>query len=253
MAQIISIINQKGGVGKSSTALALGQGLAVKGQRVLFVDLDAQGNLSYTLSADPNSPTSFEVLTKEAQATAARQKAPGGDLIAASPALAGADTAIAVVGKEYRLKEALGSLTAEYDYIIIDTPPALGILTINALTASHGAIVPAQADIYSLTGIGQLSQTIGAVRQYCNPELKIIGILLTRHNSRSVLSRDMAEMMEETAQSLKTRLFKTPIRETVAVKEAQAKRESLFSYAPKSNAAQDYMALIKELKRIIHG
>lgn len=247
MPKIISVINQKGGVGKSTTALALGAGLALRRRRVLFIDLDAQGNLSYTLSADPDRPTVFEVLTKTAPAAEAVQATEAGDLIPSSPALAGADTVLTQVGKEHRLREALEPLKGAYDHLIIDTPPALGILTIGALTASDAALVPAQADIFSLQAIGQLHQTIEAVKQYCNPGLYILGIVLTRHNPRSVLSRDLTELIDETARKLETRLFGTAVRETVAVREAQAKRQSLLSYAPQSTAAQDYLQLVDEI------
>jgi chromosome partitioning protein len=249
MGQIISIINQKGGVGKTTCALAIGGGLAQLERRILFVDLDPQGNLSQTLGADGDWPSVFEVLTRSTSPREAVQTIEAGGLIAASPALAGADAIINATGKEYRLREALSSLAAEYDVVIIDTPPALGILTINALTASAGIVIPAQADIYSLQGVGQLHQTIEAVRQYCNPGLEILGIVLTRHNSRSVLSRDLAEIMAQTAEQLKTRLFKTTIREAVVIREAQAKNRSLYAYAPKSGAASDYLALVEELRQ----
>ena len=249
-ARIIAIINQKGGVGKSTTALALGAGLTLRKRRVLFVDLDAQGNLSYVLGAEPGGPGVFEVLTRAAAVREVLLTAEAGDLLPSSPALAGADTVLTQTGKEYRLKEALGELAGDYDFIVIDTPPALGVLTINALTAAGRALVPAQADVFSLQGVGQLHQTIEAVRQYCNPDLKILGLLLTRHNGRSVLSRELAEMLAETAAKLQTRLFAAAVRETVAVREAQARRQSLLAYAPHSTAARDYLALADEVLKI---
>lgn len=248
MAQTISIINQKGGVGKSTTAFCLGSGLTRKGAHVLFVDLDAQANLTWSLGADPDGgPTALEVLTRACPAAKAVRSTPNGDLIPASASLSGADTVITAVGKEYRLREALEPLSASYDYIIIDTPPALGILTVNALTACDGVIIPAQADIYSIQGIGQLYSTIQTVRQYCNPAIKVLGIVLTRFSSRAILSRDVADMLQETAQKMGTRLYRTPIRECIAMKEAQASRQDIFSYAPKSNASADYAALIDEI------
>ena len=249
-ARIIAIINQKGGVGKSTTALALGSGLTLRGRRVLFVDLDAQGNLSYVLGAEPAGPGVFEVLTRAAKVREVLRATEAGDLLPASPALAGADTILTQTGKEYRLKEALGELAGDYDFIVIDTPPALGVLAVNALTAAGRVLVPAQADVFSLQGVGQLHQTIEAVRQYCNPELKILGLLLTRHNGRSVLSRELAELLAETAKKLQTRLFAAAVRETVAVREAQAQRQSLLTYAPNSTAARDYLALVDEVLKI---
>lgn len=247
MKEIIAIINQKGGVGKTTTAFAIGAGIYLKGYKVLYIDLDAQGNLTYTLGADTKGITALDILSKNATAAEAIQKTDQGNIIAASPNLAGADTVITAVGKEYRLKEAIEPLKERYDYIIIDTPPALGILTINALTACTGAVIPAQADIYSLQGISQLHSTIQTVKQYCNPSLEVKGIVLTRYSSRSILSREVAEMIEETARQLDTRLYNTAIRENIAVKEAQASQQDIFAYSPKSNAAEDYKTLIDEI------
>ncbi len=241
----VSVINQKGGVGKSTTAEMLISALSLKGFKVLAIDLDAQGNLSYSLAADLTSPTILEVLTEEISAKDAIKKARA-DIISSNKALAGADAFIADTGKEYRLKEALEKISENYDFCIIDTPPALGILTINALTASDGVIIPAQADIYSLQGIENLEETIKAVKKYCNPNLKIEGILLTRYNPRTILSREVSEMAEKLAEKLETKLFKAKIRDAVAVKEAQISQESLFEYAPKSNVTKDYESFINE-------
>ena len=246
----IAIINQKGGVGKSTTAHAIGAGLSLRGRKVLYIDLDAQGNLSYTLGADATGLTglsALEVLEGQATASKAIQRTPQGDIIASSPALSGADTILTAVGKEYRLKEALEGLQGQYDYTVIDTPPALGILTVNALTACHGCIIPAQADIYSLHGIGQLYSSIQTVRKYCNPSLKVLGILLTRYSARTVISREVGEMIEQTAGQLHTKLYRSRIREGTAIKEAQALRTDIYSYAPRSNAASDYKALVDEI------
>jgi len=244
----IAIINQKGGVGKSTTAHAIGAGFALKGKRIAYIDLDAQGNLTYTLKANSNGLSALDVLTKSATAAEAMQQTEQGNIIPATPALTGADATITTTGKEYRLREALEPLCKNYDYVIIDTPPALGILTINALTASNGIIIPAHADIYSLQGIGQLHSTITAVKQYCNPTLKVMGILLTRHNPRAILSRDMADMIEDTAKQLNTKVCKSRIRDNIAIKEAQAYQQDIYSYANKSNAAEDYRALINEIR-----
>jgi chromosome partitioning protein len=244
----IAIINQKGGVGKSTTALAIGAGLILKGYSVLYTDLDAQGNLSYTLGANTQGYNALGVLQRPETAKAEIQHTEQGDIIASSPSLAGADTVITETGKEYRLREAIQPILDKYDYIILDTPPALGILTVNALTACTWAIIPAQADTYSLQGIGQLYSTIEAVRRYCNPSLVIRGILLTRHSNRTILSRDIAELMEKAAKEIGTTLFTTTIRQNIAVKEAQSYRQDIFSYAPKSNAAIDYRDLIEELE-----
>lgn len=249
MSKKIAIINQKGGVGKSTTAEALAAGLSLKGFSVLAIDLDAQGNMTYTIGANPDGITSLEVLTQKATAQEAIQHTNNGDIIPASNSLAGADAFIADTGKEYRLKEALEPIEREYDYVVIDTPPALGILTVNALTACDSVIIPAQADIYSLQGIEQLSETMKPVKKYCNPALKVDGILLTRYSSRSVLSRDVADLANQLATKIGTKVFKTTIREAIAVKEAQISQQSLFKYAPKAKVTDDYAAFIDEILR----
>lgn len=247
----LTIINQKGGVGKSTTAAALGAGLIRAGGRVLFIDLDPQGNLTYSLGADAAGmagATALDVLMKAADIKAAAIGASGAELVPSSPALAGADMTLTATGKEYRLKEQLKPIAGDYDYCIIDTPPALGILTINALTAADAAIIPAQADIFSLQGIAQLYSTIDAVTQYTNPGLTVAGILLTRWSGRAIISRDITELLDDTAAKLHTRLFTAKIRECIAIKEAQAQRVNIFDYAPKSNATADYSEFVKELR-----
>jgi chromosome partitioning protein len=245
--EVLAVINQKGGVGKSTTVFAMGAGFILKGFRVMYIDLDAQGNLSYTLKTDNTSPNAMDFLTKQTPIEQVIQHTTQGDIIPSGSSLAGADLVITNSGKEYRLKEALNPLKDLYDYIIIDTPPALGILTINALTACTGAVIPAQADIYSLQGISQLYSTINAVQQHSNPNLKVNGILLTRHNPRAILSRDIADITAQTANKLQTKLFKTTIREAIAIKEAQAKQQDIYSYAPKSSVVEDYTAFVNEL------
>ena len=247
-AKIFAIINQKGGVGKSTTAEAMASGLTLKGFRCLSTDLDAQGNMTYTVNGNTDGATVLGVLMGEVKPFDAIQHTDGfGDIIVSSKALSGADGFSTITGKEYRLKEALEKVCDMYDYIIIDTPPALGILTVNALTACHSVIIPAQAEIYSLQGIEQLSETMKPVRKYCNPRLDIAGILLTRYSQRTVLSREVAEMAKQLAQKLGTKIFSTSIRENISVKEAQISQKSLFEYAPNSNAAKDYAAFIEEL------
>lgn len=245
--KILTIANQKGGVAKTTTAFAVGAGLSHRGFRVLFIDLDAQGNLSYVLEAGSASPNTLDILRGKETASGAIRHAPGSDIIASDPALAGIDAVLTRVGKEYRLKEALEEIQGLYDYAIIDTPPALGILTVNALAACHGCIVPAQADIHSMQGIVQLNDTIQTVKKYCNPRLEVMGIVLTRYNSRTVISRESAELIEQTAAGMGSRLYATRIRECTALKEAHALRRDIFSYAPNSNAAADYGALLDEI------
>ena len=243
---VLCVAAQKGGVGKSTTAHALGQGLLLKGHSVLFIDLDPQGNLSHTMAAK-DGVNSYDVLTGRAPITEAIQHTENGDIMPAGHGLSGADMELNKTGKEYRLKEALQPVRGIYDFVVIDTPPALGILTINALTASDSLIVPSQADIYCLRAMGQLHVTVDAVKKYCNPDLFFAGILLTRHSNRSVLSRDVANLLEYTAEKIGTKVFSTSIREGIALREAQARQQSIFLYAPRSNAATDYMAFVDEL------
>ena len=247
MARITTIANQKGGVGKSTTAEALAEGLTLNGKKTLLIDLDPQGSITLTAGAIQGKPTAYEVLTKQADAAEAIQQKPGRtDIIPASKGLARLDVELIATGKEYRLRERIKPILAMYEYVIIDTPPALSILTVNALTAADSLIIPAQADIYSMQGIGQLIETVEAIKAYTNPGLTLHGIFLTRHNTRSILSRDMAETAESTAAQIGTFLYNAVIRESVALKEAQATQRPIYEYAPKSNPAADYMAFTLE-------
>jgi chromosome partitioning protein len=246
-SEVIVVANQKGGVGKSTTAEALSEGLYKKDYKTLLIDLDPQGSISLTARADTGIPTAYDLLTNKANAHEVTQhRTQRADLIPAGVNLAKLDIELTAIGKDHRLKEKIAPLVPEYDYIVIDTPPVLGIITINALTAATGLIIPAQADLYSLQGIGQLYDTIGAVRAYTNPALALRGILLTRHNARNILSRDMAETAKSTAAEIGTFVYDTVIRECVALKEAQANQQTIYEYDPKSNASQDYMSFVEE-------
>lgn len=245
-----AIINQRGGIGKTTTAAALAAGLQARGYSTLLIDLDAQCNLSYTLGAEHSSPTIYEVLTGAARTEAAIHSTAQGDIIPSSPNMATADTAITETGKEYKLKEALTTLKGKYRYIVIDTPPALGIATINALTAANAVIIPAQAEAFSLQGIGRVYTTIETVKKYCNPELITEGILITRYESNTTLGKIEAEQAEQTAEAMRTKVFKSKIRACNGIREAQATRTSIFDYKPTAkvkNAVADYDAFIDEL------
>lgn len=244
--EVLTIINQKGGVGKTTTAHNLATGLQKRGKKVLLVDLDPQTNLTYTILKKLSEKTIFNVFMQNENINNCICKVGETEIIPASSELSILDTILKDTGKEYRLKEALKMLKNTYDFIIIDTPPALGILTVNSLTASNRAIVTAQADIYSLQGIGQLNQTIQAVKKYCNEDLIIDGILLTRYNGRSILTKDMTENMEKMAENIGTRVYNTKIRECTAIKEAQATGRNIFDYAKKCNASIDYNKFIDE-------
>lgn len=248
MAKVITIINQKGGVGKTTTAQSIGVWIQVKkNKKVLFLDLDQQGNLTYALEAGNSDYNTLEVLeTGLIRAEKAQLTPSGFSVIPSTPSLANVDVVLTQTGKEYRLKEALEGLD-EYDFVIMDTPPSLNIITINALTASDYAIIPAQADIFSLQGITQLGQTIETVKRYTNKNLKVLGIVLTKHSTRSILSRDLRKVITDTAIHLHTNVYKEYIREAVAIRESQAMKKDIFSYNPNSNAALDYDALMKQI------
>lgn len=243
---IIAVINHKGGVAKSTTAHSLAAGLRLRGFKVLLVDMDAQGSLSSIVRANRQGLTILDVLLRRAKAAQAIQDAGGFNIIASSEGLA-AEGILTATGKEYRLREGLQGLESKYDKAIIDCPPSLGILTINALTAASSCIVPCQADTLSLEALQQLYPTIETIRQYTNPKLAIKGIVITRYSGRAVLSREAAELIGTQAEAMGTHLYNTRVRECIAVKEAQATHSDIFSYAPKSNAAIDYNNLIDEI------
>jgi len=243
--RISVIANQKGGIGKSTTALQLSAGLVAKKYSVLIIDADPQGNLSHTMRADPNAGGIFEALNGE-QIERLIQRTEHGDILASSPQLTGADKKFADYGSEYLLSKALKSIKEKYQYIIIDTPPQLGILTINTLIAANDLIIPLTADLYALMGLSQLLDTVERVQEHGNPNLRIAGLLLTRYSHRAILSRDLKESIETKAREMGTKLYNTIIREGIAIREAQTNRQNIFEYEPKSNASVDYMDFVNE-------
>lgn len=244
----IAIVAQKGGVGKTSTTQAISAGLTSRGKKVLAIDLDAQCSLSYLMRADAPTASAMDVLTGAATIDQATQQTPTGAIVAGSDALATADLVLTETGREYRLREALEAVTGDYDYCVIDTPPGLGIITINAIAAADGVIIPSQADALSLQAIGKLFRTLQTVKKYCNPALKVYGIVLCRFTARTLINRDAEAKTEAAAAQLQTKVYKARIRECAALKEAQLMRQDIFTYAPKSNAASDLAALINEIE-----
>ena len=248
MAKVISVSNQKGGVGKTTTVGAVAAGYKLIGYKVLCVDMDPQANLSFSCGAETEDcPTIYEVLKREAKASFSIQKTSSYDIIPSNILLSGLELEFTQTGREYLLKESLSTVMDKYDYIFIDTPPALSILTVNAFTASDYIIIPMLADIFSLQGIAQLSETIERVKKYCNSNLKVEGILLTKFNKRIILSREIKGTAELVAQQLNTEIFDTTIRSSVAITEAQTSQQEIFSYAPNNTAVQDYKDFVKEL------
>lgn len=245
---IITIANQKGGVGKTTTALELGEALQEKGFKVLFIDADKQCNLTATLKAQATNSGTYSILANKEPARDVIQEIEGHSVIAASKALANIDMLLAdATGREYRLKESLEGIRGMFDFIIIDTPPSLSSTTVNALTATDYLIITNNADIYSLTGTADLYSVVQTVKKYTNKALTIGGILLTRYNGRSTISKDIKDMLEDTAKQYGTKVYSTVIRECVAIRESQTLKENLLEYAPKSNAAADYRALAEEI------
>lgn len=251
--KIYAVANQKGGVSKTTTVQCIGAGLAHYGYKVLLIDLDPQSNLTSICHAvsdaqDKNTVTMLEILAKENKINDGIQHLDLYDIIPSSMFLASIDSRITdQMARPYRLQNALKELKGEYDYILIDTPPALGTLTNNALVAADEVIIPAQADILSLQGVSQLYETIESAKEHANPNLKIAGIVLTRFQGRANLTKELVTLFDGAASQLKTTVFKTRIREAIAVKEAQAALSDIFTVDPKSNASADYNALIKEI------
>lgn len=252
--KIITVANQKGGVGKTTTALILAQGLVtLKKKKVLLIDIDPQGNLSQCLSGiDLSSLGSYNLFQSKAKESIVSfiqsdAKVKNLDIIPSHPnlSLLAIDLAQKTAASE-RLKIALEGLEkVNYDYVIIDTPPSLSILTINTFVATDSVIIPVQGDVFSLHGLGQLNETLIEVKEFGNKNIKIDGIILVRHK-RSVLSNTINDKLREIAKKIGTKAYKTIIRDTVSIREAQAQRESLFTYAPKSIAVEDYTAFINE-------
>lgn len=250
MAKIITLANQKGGVAKTTTSLALTSGLTNHGYRVLGVDLDPQSNFSLSSGIDTVEleETLYDVFKRTTDANSVLLTSPlGYDVLPGGLSLAGADMDFTQTGREYMLKEALETLGKEYDYIIIDTPPTLGILTTNAMAASDSVIVPMAADLYSIQGLSQLNGLISNVRKYCNQNLKLAGLLITKYHGNQNISKAVSEKIAEIAQELNTNVFKATIRESVAIREAQLLHSDIFKDAPKANATVDYAEFINEL------
>ena len=243
---IITITNQKGGVGKSTLTQNIGAGLAKSGFKTLLIDLDAQGNLTLASTKETPNKTIYEAL-KEQKVTSdyiinINKKL---DLIPANINLSVADLEFQEVGKEYRLREAIQAIKKNYDFILIDTPPTLGLLTLNALTACDYVIIPACADLYSIQAISQLAKTINSIKNYTNKKLKVLGVIITRINN-TTLTKELMASIEKLTKGV-TKVFNTKIREAVAIKEAQVKRQDIFTYAPKHKVADDFNNLVKEI------
>ena len=240
--------NQKGGVGKTTSAAALAAGLSSRGYKVVAVDLDPQCNFCLSSGVDMLTVkhTLYDVFKGDAQVDDVIVPGLGYDIIPGGLALAAADMEFTQTGREYMLSEALEAVSDRYEFAVIDTPPTLGILTINALTAADGVIIPLTADVYALQGLNQLNGLIHSVKKYSNKGLQIYGLLLTKYNERQNVTKALRDQVEAAAGQLGTKLFKTAIRESVAVREAQLLHSDFLKEAPNANAAIDYEAFITE-------
>ena len=246
MARVIAFANQKGGVAKTTSTLNLAVALAEQGSRVLTVDLDPQGNLTMSQGLNPDTieRSMYDVLVHRLPL---EQVIHHGeiDLAVSSIDLAGAELALsAMIGRERALERAIAPHRAEYDYVLIDTPPSLGLLTINALVASDGVIVPVQCEYLSLRGLVQLENTLSMIRENLNPHVAIQGILPTMFDGRTLHAREAVEILQENFGDL---VFKTRIRKTVRYAEAPVKGLSVLKYEPQGSAAQAYRDLAKEV------
>src|SRR5213596_4104715 len=248
LGRVISFANQKGGVAKTTTTLNLGVALKEKGHEVLLVDLDPQGNLTMSQGWNPDEieRSMFDVLVHKLPIEEIVRQAEV-DVAVSSIDLAGAELALSsMIGRERALEKALVSVKAKYDYILIDTPPSLGLLTINALVASNGVIVPVQCEYLSLRGLVQLENTMSMIRENLNPDVRIAGILPTMFDTRTLHSREAVEILKENFGDL---VLNTKIRKTVRYAEAPVKGTSVLKYDSHGNAARAYRDLAQEVLR----
>ena len=245
-AEVIAFANQKGGVAKTTTTLNLAVAFAESGHRVLCVDLDPQGNLTMSQGIDPDKveKSLYDVLVNDMPISEIIQKREI-DIAVASIDLAGAEIAMSTkIGRERSLEKALKEVAGDYDFVCIDTPPSLGLLTINALTAASKVIVPVQCEYLSMRGLVQLQNTLKMIQENLNPDVKIEGILPTMLDSRTVHAKEAVEILEENFGEL---VFKSRIKKAIKFAEAPVKGASVLKYDPQSNAASYYRDLAEEV------
>jgi chromosome partitioning protein len=245
-AKVIAFANQKGGVAKTTTTLNLAAAFAEQGHRVLCVDMDPQGNLTMSQGIDPDTleQSMFDVLVHDLSIREVIKRREI-DVACASIDLAGAEIAMSTkIGRERSLTKALLAVDDDYDWVFIDTPPSLGLLTVNALTAADQVIVPVQCEYLSMRGLLQLQNTLAMIRENLNPDVQIAGILPTMVDTRTLHAKEALEILEE---NFGDRVFGARIRKTVRFAEAPVKGMSVLKYDPKGTAADAYRQLAKEV------
>lgn len=249
MAKVISLINQKGGVGKTASTNAISACLKHKGFKVLCIDFDPQGYLSFSMGADTREhSTIYDVLKHSIKARYAIQKSNVVDIIPADALLGNVEREFTGPGMEHMLRDCLKTVSPLYDYILIDSPPELGLLSANAVIASDIVLIPGLSDGYSLQGIIQVHETILRIKQAFNPTLVIGGIFLVRYYPREALSRTTKETAQLLAEHLNIPLLDTTIRHSNTISKAMTTlQKDIIDYAPKNNAVLDYVALVDEL------
>lgn len=245
-ARIIAFVNQKGGVGKTTTTVSLAAGLAARGQRVLLVDLDPQANATSAAGAPIDAAGVYDALIEEVDpATCVVATDEGFAVMPASPALAGAEVELVpAMARERRLANVLAPLVDGYDWVLVDCPPSLGLLTVNALTAAESVIIPVQCEYMALEGLSRLMETLELVRRNLNPPLRIFGVVLTMFDARTRLAQ---QVVDEVRSHFKDAVFETVIPRAVRLSEAPSHGQSIFRYEPGGRAAGAYAALTDEV------
>jgi len=244
MGKIISLLNHKGGVGKTTSAINIGAGLVELGKKVLLIDLDPQANLTLSLGIPRQKYTIYESLRGESELVPYTYKE-GMDVIISTLDLSGAEMElINEAGREFILRELFDAVVDDYDFIIIDCPPSLGLLTLNALTSSHYVYIPLQTEFLAMQGLAKIKQVIDKVRFRLNKKLEIGGVIATMYDNRKILNRDVVDTIRK---FFGEKVFDTLIRDNVALAEAPAQRKDIFSYSKNSPGAKDYLALCKEI------
>jgi chromosome partitioning protein len=244
MAIIFSLLNHKGGVGKTTSSINIAAGLAILGKKTLLIDLDPQASLTISLGIPRQPVTIYEAMRGEADLVPFNAKE-NLDIITSRLELSGAESELLnEAGREYILAELVDGVREDYDFIVIDCPPSLGLLTLNALTASDYVYIPMQTEFLALQGLAKIKQVIDKVRFRLNKQLEIGGVIPTMYDARKVLNRDIVDMIKK---YFGDKVFTTMIRDNVALAEAPSMRQDIFGYSPNSPGAEDYLNLCREI------